>query len=259
MRPLRFKNINVDEFNKYILSHPRVNSKRTSKILDLDGKDGMRVFNIKNGCDKINVLQADPNCNMHPDSIILLVHGTMTDNFVYPEFLCEIAKRLYITAVTYDYPSYGLSTGKCTEESVYESLDVVISYYKKCFKHIYLIGQSLGTGVVVDYLSKHKWSDKAMLISPFKSVPRIMDDTDDFNEWCPIYKFDSYSKISKVRSPLIIIHGKQDTLIPYKQSIDLANRARYTNKNVNLYLIPNANHININYQITPCIYESLLA
>lgn len=61
-----------------------------------------------------------------------------------------------MTSVSYDYIGYGMSEGEPSEENCLKSLSLVVDYYNN-YKEL-LIGQSLGTGVVVDYVSTNEWT-----------------------------------------------------------------------------------------------------
>ena len=45
-------------------------------------------------------------------------------------------------------------------------------------------------------------------------------------------KFDNLSKIGKILSPLLIIHGKKDEVVPYEHSLKLFNKAPSPKKHV---------------------------
>ena len=60
--------------------------------------------------------------------------------------------------VAFDYQGYGLSEGEPSESACYQDLACVVDYVNRALltpnRNIYLVGQSLGTGVVIDYVSK---------------------------------------------------------------------------------------------------------
>ena len=75
-----------------------------------------------------------------------------------------------------------------------------------------------------------------ILEAPFTSIPDIA------KLKYPIYpvklfsldKFDNYSKIDKILSPLLIIHGKKDEVIPYAHSVILFKKAKERKKHVSI-------------------------
>src|SRR5207237_1298732 len=104
------------------------------------------------------------------------------------------------------------------ENLCYRSHEIVVDYVKNLDvndDNIYLIGQSLGTGIVVDYAHKTKWKSDITLISPYLSIPRIMINNDIVDTMVAKYQFNSLKKIKKIEAGINIIHGDKDDLIHY--------------------------------------------
>jgi pimeloyl-ACP methyl ester carboxylesterase len=130
-----------------------------------------------------------------------------------------------IGIIVYDYEGYGFSGGDCSEKNCYNDLAFMIKYaidkmhVKK--ENLFLVGQSLGTGIVVDFCSVHHWTTPVILISPYKSIARVMLDP----HWIDITTnyvvdsidmFTSHQKLDNVKCPIIIYHGLRDEMIlPY--------------------------------------------
>lgn len=62
-------------------------------------------------------------------------------------------------------------------------MEDIIAYYKTHTENILLVDQSLGICVVIDYISKNKWTKPVILISPYKSILKIITDYD----WIKIF------------------------------------------------------------------------
>jgi len=122
----------------------------------------------------------------------------------------------------YDYIGYGLSRGSPTEEGCYRSMEAVMRYvtYELGIKtdNIYLIGESLGTGVVVDYMYKNQWTGPTILVSPYKSIARVVLDS---SLTYPFDKFMSLDKIKNIKAPIKIIHGTADNVINISHAVKL--------------------------------------
>lgn len=88
---------------------------------------------------------------------------------------------------------------------------------------IVLVGNSLGSGVAVE-LARTFPARALILIAPFKS----MADTARYSyPYVPVDyllqdRFDNIGKIAEVASPILIIHGENDGLIPIRHAQDLA-------------------------------------
>jgi hypothetical protein len=144
--------------------------------------------------------------------------------------LCHYWSNLFgLDCVCYDYVGYGLS--KCannidivypTEDGCYRSIEIMMDVLNKKYDKIFLVGQSLGTGVCVDYCSKTDWIDPIILISPYKSLVRVMADS------CLSSTIDSsfniLDKVPKLKCPVKIIHGKNDKLICVEHGVEILNK-----------------------------------
>lgn len=159
-------------------------------------------------------------------------YGNACDMLSMKEYAVNFANKYQIAIVLYDYIGYGLSRDnrKPTEQNCYDSLDSVISYLQNRDIEIILVGHSLGTGIVVDYVSKNiYWDMPIVLISPYKSIVSIRFDT-SFKYYLFSYfnRFNSYSKINKVFCPVKIFHGIDDSLINVSHSNALYSLLRDT-------------------------------
>lgn len=91
-------------------------------------------------------------------------------------------------------------------------------------KDIILYGESLGSGVAMQLAAKFDF-DAVILESPFSSITSVAQRTYWF---VPVKlllrdKFDSIKLTSKISSPVLIIHGKKDEVVPYEEGQKLYN------------------------------------
>ena len=90
-----------------------------------------------------------------------------------------------------------------------------------------IYGESLGTGIAVEVASKSKFAG-VILESPFTSM---QDMWKKLYPYLPISilqhdKYLSLNKIKKVKSPILIMHGQADNIVPFymgKKLFDEAN------------------------------------
>jgi len=98
---------------------------------------------------------------------------------------------------------------------------------------IIIYGESLGSGVAVELGIKYSFLS-IVLEAPFTSISDIA------KKRYKIYpskllvkdKFDNFSKIDKLKSPLLIISGKKDEIVPHHHSLKLLNKAKVIKKGV---------------------------
>ena len=117
--------------------------------------------------------------------------------------------------LSYDYPGYGLSSGKPTEKSCYHAIETTYQHALSTLKiepsHLILIGQSVGSGPTTWLAAKHEHHSVA-LIAPFLSAYRTVTHIPLF----PGDRFPNHKNITRVSSPLLVIHGEDDQVIPFK-------------------------------------------
>ena len=151
-------------------------------------------------------------------AVVLFFHGNggnishrieKTRLLFYPE----------ISSLMIDYHGYGRSDGIPSEGACY--LDALTSWDYLVFERhfesnqIILFGESLGGAVAVD-LAARKEVGGIILESTFPDIGVVAN---RFFPGLSVFlkrKFDSLSKISRVRAPLLQLHGDQDDLVPYE-------------------------------------------
>jgi fermentation-respiration switch protein FrsA (DUF1100 family) len=107
-------------------------------------------------------------------------------------------------------------------------------------RHIILFGQSLGTGVAVQMANEFQVAG-VMLLSPFLSVPKLA--AKHFPIFPAAYlvldRFDNERKIQNVHTPLLIVNGAADEVVPAQQGRSLYSLA---NEPKEFRSIPNRGH-----------------
>ena len=127
--------------------------------------------------------------------------------------------------------------GKPTEKNLYidgeSAIKWIIDNLNFDYENLIIYGESLGCAVAVELGTRYKLKS-IILESPFTSIPDIA------LKRYKIYhvknlvldKFDNYSKIDKILSPLLIISGKKDEVIPHSHSKKLFLKANNPKKNL---------------------------
>lgn len=159
------------------------------------------------------------------DSVKYLIfsHGNACDMNQMDEFCKTLSENLNVNIVSYDYRGYGNSFGNKSLDNCCKDLRYV---YRKILKltnkeNIYLMGQSIGTGIVIDYLSKHrKYKNPSILISPYKSLLSIISNSN----YKMLDHMVSINKIKKIKSPIKIYHGTKDDIIDVEHSKELYDK-----------------------------------
>ena len=93
-------------------------------------------------------------------------------------------------------------------------------------KDIVLYGESLGTGVATELASKNNFGG-IILESPFTSMADVAK---LYYPYLPVNlllkdRYDTKSKIIDIRTPILIMHGKEDNIVPQKMGLELFEKA----------------------------------
>lgn len=104
-------------------------------------------------------------------------------------------------------------------------MDYIINELGVDERNIILMGRSIGTGVAVEMSVKYKNVRSLVLISGFTSLCDVIREN-SFNWVSKLVKerFRNLEKMDKITTPTLIIHGKEDKLIPYEHSVKLMNQ-----------------------------------
>lgn len=156
------------------------------------------------------------------DKIVLYFHGNAGDMSSW-QYVSKDFVRLGYHFFLIDYRGYGKSSGSLSEEGLYEDARAAWDYVTnvKNFgpERIIIYGRSIGTGVAMELASRNE-AGLLVLEAPYTDLSSLA------KQKAPIvipaltlrYHFDNLSKVGKVRSPILFIHGSDDRLIPPSHS-----------------------------------------
>ncbi len=123
----------------------------------------------------------------------------------------------------YDYPGYGNSAGKPTEESCYAAgaaaYEWLTDQEKLAPRCIVLLGESLGGGTAVELATRYDHR-ALVLIFTFTSLPAVAKYHYPFLPTRQLMRtrFDNLEKIGRCHRPVFIAHGSSDKVVPFSHS-----------------------------------------
>jgi pimeloyl-ACP methyl ester carboxylesterase len=174
--------------------------------------------------------------------IVLYFHGNMRNIERYADQAPLFTGDGYEVWMV-DYPGFGKSTGKRTEDVMYSDAQLLYRLATKEVtpKELVIYGRSIGTGVA-SYLAAHQPCKQLILETPYYSIEALA------RHYAPIfpvrslmhYRFPINEYLTQVKASITILHGTRDEIIPYKQAQRLA-----TIKGVELITIPQGSHNNL--------------
>ena len=158
--------------------------------------------------------------------MVLFAHGNAELIEYWPDMLDGL-RQMGISLFLPEYRGYGRSAGSPSQAAITEDF---IEFYDQLVKRpdvdskrIIFIGRSIGGGAVCS-LIPHRQPAALILMSTFTSVTsmarRFM--LPGFLVKDP---FDNLSVVATLKIPLLIIHGRQENLIPYEHGQQLHKSA----------------------------------
>ena len=143
--------------------------------------------------------------------------------------------KLDINILLTSWRGFSGNKGKPSEKNLYYDAQQIIDWLKARGldnKDIVLYGESLGTGVATELASKNNFGG-IILESPFTSM---VDTAKIYYPYLPVNfllkdRYDTKSKINDIKTPILIMHGKMDNIVPQQMGLELfekANNPKYS-------------------------------
>lgn len=159
--------------------------------------------------------------------LIIIAHGNgdVIDRWVNTiSFLRENG----IAVLLVEYPGYGRSEGKPNQKNIAEvftkSYDTILNKPEIDKNKIIFLGQSIGGGAICVLAEKRK-SASMILISTFTNI-NIFASQYYLPKFLVKDEFDNLSVVSNYENPLLLVHGKNDNLIPVSEAHKLKSVAK---------------------------------
>ena len=217
-------------FQRNLLYHPSGDS--YSKGMAWEEPIEIEKVKIKTDAD-IQLLAWFYNENIKKFKTILLLHGNAgsLESRIYK---LNHFKDLNVNFLIIAWRGFNGNEGKPSETGLYRDAKSAIKWLNLkgvTEENIILYGESLGTGVAVEVAQNKNYAG-VILESPYTSMVNMG------KKHYPLFpvrfllkdKFESYKKIKKVSVPILVIHGKIDTIVPFamgKKMYELANEPKF--------------------------------
>ncbi|MEZ0261840.1 MAG: alpha/beta hydrolase [Alphaproteobacteria bacterium] len=160
--------------------------------------------------------------------VILFLHGNgITIKSFYPKAKIYLDKGY--GAFLCEYRGFGGRPGKPTEDGLYIDADACLAALKEqghAAPEVVYLAESLGTGIAVNLSVKNP--PRALILeTPYSSVVDVAKLNYGWYpvDWMLEDKFDSISRIEKVKTRILIVHGNADGVIPFGEGKRLFDKA----------------------------------
>ncbi len=192
----------------------------------------------------MNVVQFFTNDSLSR-GVVLYFHGNRKNISWYATYASDFTENGYEVWMI-DYPGFGKSTGRLTEQKLYDDAMQVYIMARSKFTadRIILYGKSLGTGIA-SWLAARRSCKELILETPYYSMTSLVQ------HYMPIYpvgtllkyKLPVYKYLNLVNAPVTIFHGAADKVIPYHNAHRLTAAMHSKDRFIT---IENAGHKNLN-------------
>src|SRR5262249_31203608 len=176
--------------------------------------------------------------------VFLMMHGNAGNITHRVDRITMWQRSLNVSVFVFDYRGYGRSTGQPNEPGVYSDARAAYRWLTVTRgitpDDVVFFGESLGTAVALQ-LATEVTPRALILESPLTSAVEMGQRR---FPWLPVWwimrnRFASIEKIGRYHGPLLIIHGTQDTVIPFAMGETLFAHA---NEPKRFYPVTGADH-----------------
>ena len=161
----------------------------------------------------------------YPDAAITLLwfHGNAGNISHRLENIKLLHDKVRVNVFIFDYRGYGRSEGTVSEKGTYLDGQAAIEHLRMHYAvettNLVLFGRSLGAAVATEMASR---TDALALIleTPFASIAEMARTIFPFLPIGPFLKtkYDVVQKVRAIKSPLLVLHGDRDEIVPLHQA-----------------------------------------
>lgn len=155
--------------------------------------------------------------------VVLYFHGNKKNISWYANYAPYFTREGYEVWMI-DYPGYGKSTGKLSEQTLYQWAEVLYRFALSRFpdQQIIVYGKSMGTGIAA-YLTSRNPCQQLILETPYYDFPAVV------KHYLPIYPVHSllhyqiptHEYLARTKAPITILHGTKDRVVTYSNAVRL--------------------------------------
>lgn len=239
--------IGWNKLQDYIFFHPWNDMISYKKLQEIDE---FKEIKIKN--DEVNLSGWYWNIGnkegKNPLVIFFGGNAQNSSNTLYNYYQSGTMKDVFsnYNLMLIDYPGYGMSKGKPSDDSMFIASKYIFEYATKMSEvdidNIVIMGYSIGTGVA-SYCASENDASGLILVAPYdKALSLYNDAIDSFHGSVASlakYSFDSSTYAENVTEPTLIFTSKKDEVINYKHSLDLAGHFSELD---DVVILENVNH-----------------
>ena len=223
-----FASLGLYIFQRDLLYHPTENNYDGDKLT-------VNIQEVKIITDdKIDLLAWYHNKDINKFKTILFLHGNAgsLENRIHK---INHFEDMNINFLLLSWRGFSGNKGKPTEKGLYQDARSAVKWLVKqgvIEENIIIYGESLGTGITTE-IAQNKNFAGIILETPFTSMVAAGKSK------YPIFpiklllkdKYESDKKIKNIKSPVLIMHGEEDQIVPFwmgEKMFQMANEPKYS-------------------------------
>ncbi len=223
-----FASLGLYIFQRDLLYHPTENNYNGDKLT-------VNIQEVKIVTDdNIDLLAWYHNKDINKFKTILFLHGNAgsLENRIHK---INHFEDMNINFLLLSWRGFSGNKGKPTEKGLYQDARSAVKWLVKqgvIEENIIIYGESLGTGITTE-IAQNKNFAGIILETPFTSMVAAGKSK------YPIFpiklllkdKYESDKKIKNIKSPVLIMHGEEDQIVPFwmgKKMFQMANEPKYS-------------------------------
>jgi len=215
-------------FQRNLLYHPAENNHYGDKLTVSVDKVKIKTK------DNIELLGWYHKKDSNKYKTILFLHGN-TGSLENRIHKINHFENMNVNFLIISWRGFSGNKGNPTERGLYDDARSAINWLENegvMKEDIVIYGESLGTGVATEIVQNNNFAG-VILESPFTSM---IDVAKNKYPMLPIKfllkdKYESKKKIKNIKSPILIMHGEVDKIVPFwmgEEMYDIANEPKYS-------------------------------
>jgi len=195
--------------------------------------------------------------------VLIYFHSNAEDLGGVYKYMKLLRDGLKMHIIAAEFPGYGIAEGKPSATSLNECALQIYQHVRDVLKwpshRIIVCGRSIGTGPATKLASDQPVAG-LILVSPFTSLKNVAKHTFGFigSFLAPNY-WDNIDAIKKVQCPILLIHGKDDSMIPSDHSRTLYDNCTHLSGRRTLRLVNGCGHNNLTWRSIVRYFEEFIA
>ncbi|KAJ1462116.1 Alpha/Beta hydrolase protein [Pelagophyceae sp. CCMP2097] len=156
---------------------------------------------------------------------ILYSHANAEDLALALPYADVLSRFCGCDVLAYEYCGYSISSGEASEAGCIQCVDAALAYLlegcRLAPERIVVYGRSIGSGPTVDVASRHARLGGMVLQSAIASAGLVVLPEMFARSLAGYDVFLNYEKIPRVRCRTLMIHGRDDRMVPFDHALML--------------------------------------